>query len=359
MGSFFDLVRFGPRRVAWPVQPGAFRLFLAMLVFVHHFSSLGFGPYAVYVFFVLSGFWVQTMWTQRYAKTRDPYLTYMVSRVWRLAPVMALVSLIAVVLLPAAGVPREQVFSANPLHLLFSSVALLGYSWLSYGPVGSAWSLDVEMQFYIVAPLLASLVASTWGRRGLLLAAALCSIVFALVVETPILPKYILFFVVGMAAARTRWQPSGRSATLSAIVFGVLVIGLALTPWRDILIGGANPSARHLQWNPLYNVVLGVSSIPFAIYTTRQPSDAPDRMMADLSYIIYLLHWVAMQWFFRVEGPFIARLEFAGLSFAVVPTAAWAIWRYYDKPLNVARARWVSSRTQAAVATVAAEPAIP
>lgn len=318
-----------------------------MLVFVHHFSGLGFGPYAVYVFFVLSGFWVQTMWTERYAKTRDPYVTYMISRIWRLAPVMALVSAITIVLLPLGGVPIEQVFAANPLHLLVSSVVLLGYSWLPYGPVGSAWSLDVEMQFYIVAPFLAPAIASAWGRRWLIVGSALCSILFAAVAVTPMLPKYIFFFVVGMAAARTRWKPSGRFAALSAGVFLLLVVGLAITPWRDILIGGANPSVHHLQWNQTYNVVLGMTSIPFAIYTTRQRSDAPDRMMADLSYIIYLLHWVAMQWFFRINGPFAMRLQFAAISFLVVPTAAWAIWRFYDKPFNVARARWVASRMQA------------
>lgn len=71
-------------------------------------------------------------------------------------------------------------------------------------------------------------------------------------------------------------------------------------------------------------------------------------MMADLSYIIYLLHWVAMQWFFSIEGPFLDRLAVAATCFAVVPAASWLIWRYYDRPLNQMRGRWVSSRQVAA-----------
>src|SRR5579863_217672 len=103
-------------RLAWPVRPGAFRLFLALMVFVNHFSSLDWGGAAVYAFFVLSGFWIETMWTERYRHCRRPYLTYMVSRVWRLAPVMVLVSLITLALLPVVGVPMATILPGNPVH---------------------------------------------------------------------------------------------------------------------------------------------------------------------------------------------------------------------------------------------------
>src|SRR5688572_29757476 len=104
-------------RVAWPLDPGAFRLFLAMLVFVHHFSGLGLGTYAVLVFFVLSGFWLERMWGERYKATQRPYLTYMISRIWRLAPVMVLVSAITIALLPMIGTPTGTIFASDPAHL--------------------------------------------------------------------------------------------------------------------------------------------------------------------------------------------------------------------------------------------------
>jgi len=367
MSTFADLVLRVPRKVMWPVDPGAYRLFLAMLVFVNHYSSVGIGSYAVYVFFVLSGYWVQTMWTARYARARRPYFTYLVSRLWRLSPVMVLVSLITVILLPLAGVPKAQVFAAPPWQLALSSTFLLGYSWLKYLPVGSAWSLDVEMQFYIVAPLLALAVANKRGRMILLVLAGICSALVAIyshtpiavLSPTPILPKYIFFFVVGMASARVRWQPSGTLAAWSAGAFILLVVVLALTPLRDILIGGANPTARHQMLNQPYNIVLALTSIPFAIYTTRQKSDANDRMMADLSFIIYLAHWAGMQWFFQIKEPFSKRLLVAAICFATVPVISWLIWRYFDRPINRARARWVESRIDPAPRDVAAEPAAP
>jgi peptidoglycan/LPS O-acetylase OafA/YrhL len=329
--------------LAWPIDPGAFRLFLAMLVFVHHFSSLDWGPYAVYVFFVLSGFWVQNMWTGRYMQTRQPYLTYMVSRIWRLAPVMVLVSLITLALLPVIGIPDTTIYAANPFHLAASSTILLGYSWLAYAPVGSAWSLDVEMQYYLIAPLLA-LLATRWSARLLIIVALALSALFAWL--TPgyyIVPKYMIFFMTGLIAARINWCPSKKVAALSASSVVGLVIFVLVSPWRDVLVGGSNPGPLHVH-APAFNVLLGLLTIPFAIYTTTRRSDAADRMMADLSYIIYLLHWVAMQWLFSINGSFLQRLEVAATSFVLVPLGSWLIWRFYDQPLNRARTRWVTGR---------------
>ena len=51
-------------------SPGAFRMALALSVFLHHTTSYNIGMSAVLIFFVLSGYWVATMWTATYSKTR-------------------------------------------------------------------------------------------------------------------------------------------------------------------------------------------------------------------------------------------------------------------------------------------------
>ncbi|MEG8222713.1 hypothetical protein OSJ57_19140 [Sphingomonas sp. HH69] len=82
--------------------------------------------------------------------------------------------------------------------------------------------------------------------------------------------------------------------------------------------------------------------------------------MADLSFILYLSHWAAMQWFFTIHSSFGARLAVAATSFAVVPAVSWLIWRFYDKPINQIRSRWVASRTIShSMAGPLAEPAAP
>ncbi|WP_395398021.1 acyltransferase [Novosphingobium sp. BL-8A] len=347
MGKFAGLSLRPQSLLTLSPGPGAFRLFLAMIVFVYHFSSLGLGAFAVYVFFILSGFWLHRMWNERYVRTRQPYLTFIVSRVWRLAPVMMLVSLITVAILPVLGVPTGLVFSAHPVHLVFSSTFLIGYSWMAYLPVLPAWSLDIEMQFYMIAPLLSVLIAFPRQRSVVLAIAAGSSLAIGLLAPDmqAILPKYMVFFVLGMICAEQDWRPSGRAAALSAGVLVAVVLVTLIAPWRGIMIRGAAPADLY-NFNPLFNVALSFACLPLAIYTTSLKSDGTDRMMGDMSYIIYLLHWVTTPWFGSIQGPFAARLAVAGASFALVPCGAWLIWKFWDRPINRLRAQWVASRME-------------
>lgn len=329
-------------RLALPTGPGAFRLWLAMLVFVHHLSSLGLGAYAVNVFFVLSGVWIERMWEGRYRYARAPYLTYLVSRVWRLAPAMVLASVVTVPLLHLLGVPWTRLLAA-PSHLAASSVLLLGYAWLPFAPVGAAWSLDVEMQFYVVAPLLALLARQRAGAVLLVALGLIATVATWWLALPPTLPRYLLFFTIGMAAPRLAWRPSGRWAMASAGAFALVVVLFWATPLKPVLIGGAHPLPA-FAYNDLLNAALALLSVPFAVWTTAQPTDGDDAMMADLSYLIYLFHWAAMQWFFTIHGRFVDRLAVAATSLIVVPVAAWVAWRWFDRPINRARGRWVAAR---------------
>src|ERR1700736_4048071 len=76
--------------------PGFFRLFLSFVVVCHHSFPFRLGAWGVYVFFILSGFWISRMWRQRYAQTHHPLLTFMISRWWRLAPVFLICTALSV-----------------------------------------------------------------------------------------------------------------------------------------------------------------------------------------------------------------------------------------------------------------------
>src|ERR1700675_4798789 len=88
-------MRPGSKRIT-KIGPGFFRLFLSFVVVFHHSFPLRLGAWAVYVFFILSGFWISRMWRQRYAQTHRPLLTFVVSRWWRLAPVFLIWTVLSV-----------------------------------------------------------------------------------------------------------------------------------------------------------------------------------------------------------------------------------------------------------------------
>lgn len=196
---------------------GSFRLALALLVFVHHTTRVSLGMTAVYVFFELSGFWICTMWNGRYAKASFPYGVYLVSRAWRLMPVFILSAIVAWSVVYFQGVP---VPNFNWVHRAISNIFILGYSSLWFQPNRPAWTLDVEMQFYLIAPLLILLMRSRalWVLAGCVVVSLIGYFVdypyaappypFAQTPHPSTVFPYLLFFAVGVAAASTNWRPS-------------------------------------------------------------------------------------------------------------------------------------------------------
>ncbi len=267
----------------------------------------------------------------------------MLSRFWRLAPVFIAINAITIPLLFAVGIPPPVVLTA-PISLTASSIFILGYAKLPYLPVGSGWSLDIEMQFYIFAPLIA-LTLRYVGLIPVILTTTALSLLAATYLMGPALPQFSVFFVIGMASSAIAWRPKRWQMLFSGLGTTLILLITLATPLRGLVLAGSHVGPLFV-WNEQYNVILAVLTIPFAIYTTHQQSDELDRVMADLSYVVYLLHWVAIQWLFTIVGSHFYRLCHVVIAWALVLPASWLIWRYLDRPINIARSRWVTLRTQ-------------
>jgi len=337
--------------------PGQFRLFLALVVFVHHTTRLAFGSCAVYIFFSLSGFWIYRMYTGRYASTRQPYLTYFISRLWRLLPTFWLISLVTLAYLYWNGMLAASYRANNHWHFIVSNCFLLGYDKLHIQPIVPAWSLDLEMQFYLIAPLLAILLA-----RRIIPASVLLVMVAAVSGASAVLDGYVrllsclIFFVMGMTAASSDWRPSRKLAAWSVAVTLLLIVVCFASPWRGVLLLGTHRGPMAI-YNPQANVVLALLAVPFAIYTTAQKGFAFDDMFGDLSYVVYLLHWPATMWLGSML-PMIGRyrLPATAVVYALVIGLSIVIWKFYDKPINRMRARWVKTRKKVVAMSVDASP---
>lgn len=329
--------------------PGAFRLLLACIVFAHHTSRVALGSTAVYVFLFLSGYWICRMWTSRYAHRRHPYRTFVLSRAWRLLPVFLLVNLLAagVSLALGTGLARSVRGAGEWLHAVVANLLILGYGTSPYHPLGPAWSLDVEMQYYVFAPLL--VLALLRSRPAF---AALCVAGGAICpwLGPSVFLSYLPFFGLGMATAVVGWKPSRQLVNGALAALGLVLAALMLAPdGRALLLGGANASAEHALYNPPLNCVLALLLLPYAAGTIHRPSPARDAMWGDLSYIVYLLHWPAAvlvgHWFGAL--PPAERLLPLAASWAAVFGASYLIWRYYDEPINLMRRRFVEARRRA------------
>lgn len=318
-------------------SPGALRMALALAVFLHHTTMFNLGMSAVLIFFVLSGYWVATMWTETYSKTSLSYATFLVSRVWRIVPVFALCSGIAWALLFWRGLAPED--AGGALRQLFSNVMILGYNSLPFQANIPGWSLDMEMQFYLIAPLFVFLVA----RNVYVLAACVgLSILSKGLGGATTVAPFLLFFGLGVAASSHKLLPSRALAYRSLYASLALLLICSLIFAKNLALGATQGPL--LAFGPKANLLLALLMTPWAIYTTQQKTGAVDRMVGDMSYIVYLLHWSVIGAMHTGEGGYLDRLIVCAEALALILAASYAIWLLIDRPIGKLRSAWVAGR---------------
>ena len=200
--------------------PGATRFVLAILVICYHFTPLRSGNFAVCCFYILSGYWITKMWKQKYSKATAPQATFLMSRWLRIAPMLMLCTAL-VILLP---IDRS---GATPGWLLRQAL-IIGCTG-PYVPLAPAWSLDVELQFYLAfatfAPWLFSLKQPSRVLGWLVVVSITISLVTAGIIVNIIKPWlwiWLPLFLAGMWIETTSYTPTRRHILMS---FGILALG--------------------------------------------------------------------------------------------------------------------------------------
>ena len=209
----------------------AVRGMLALWVVVGHtilhsgYSSNNIGPFkllavpalAVDVFIILSGFVIFFLLDNQ----RTSYGQFLVKRWFRLAPLLMAVMLVSALTLnvqlgviDASPFPSHAVtedaklhldsISYLPQHLLAHATMLHGMvpnSWLpssQFAIVGQAWSISLEWQFYLIAPLVFGLIAAR--RYGWLCAVivAVCALRSLNFENDGFIIRQAQFFIIGI-----------------------------------------------------------------------------------------------------------------------------------------------------------------
>jgi peptidoglycan/LPS O-acetylase OafA/YrhL len=322
--------------------------------------AIGQGPFAVDLFFLISGFLLTLPWLMR-ARDRRPApgtRRFYVRRIARIVPAyyVHLLALFAIVMPllhgPAYWRSDLYVYAANAVaHALF----LHNLSPLTSGSLGvngALWTLAVEAQFYLVLPWLAPVFArAPW--RSLAAAAAVSAAWvagahdgFDTIVRWHLelgrhwdwqedairrllamqLPAYLAHFALGAMLARfwlaraamPRWLPTAvfaaGIATLTAVTLGAHPLGDLTWLACVAAIGG---------------IVLGCACGRGAAAQTLL-ARGPLAFMGRISYSAYLWHLpllLVLQ--SRVTG---AGGAFFPIYVAGVAAAGWMSWRWVERP---------------------------
>jgi peptidoglycan/LPS O-acetylase OafA/YrhL len=350
-------------------SPGLFRLFLACIVFAQHSTRLLIGAAAVFLFFGLSGYWIAAIWDKDYAATKAPAFTFYVSRAWRILPAFWVANLCAIAIAARRGeLPdayRTFAFTPHLVTMISGNLGLLGYSLLPHSQrlLDTAWSLDVEMEFYLLIPLLMLLPRPAWRVRSLLLAGffGLCAI---LLYGEPVyrnLGYYIIFFGIGLFFFYSKKVPSQSLALIGlALSLLCLCVCCAAPQLRGLVLASKHAVGESVRWSYAANCALAFLMMPFAFRTVHQPSPAPDRALGDMSYLVYLFHVPALALLGDSYYSLSLRQRFPELALVWIGvfTFSFAFWAIVHRPLDRQRKHFISRRKKAEVKTETPSPSI-
>jgi peptidoglycan/LPS O-acetylase OafA/YrhL len=159
---------------------------------------------------------------------------------------------------------------------------------------------------------------------------------------------YLPFFVGGMLAARSQLAVSTQLASIFGLVVAIYFVGSSLITYNIFSLGGELFSHK-AGLPPLNQIILALLASPVALWTVRRPSTGFDKVLADQSYIVYLVHAVAVDILTRfvptyANDDYLSRLIIAAVTIFLVGLCCHLLWKFVDEPSNRARHRFVQAR---------------
>lgn len=323
-------------------------------------AILSSGDHAVNVFVSLSGFVISHLLLER----REPYGSYLVRRAFRIFPIYWFALVCAMLLAQmyssvyagdwvfqhemraARAVATEAEFSKYLLLHVSLLHGLVPDTWLPFSStafLAPAWSLSLEWQFYLVAPLVvAGLAKPGMSRLLTLLLLSASWVLFKKVLPLQwqypaVLPLSIHFFMLGILS-RVFLQ------VLSSIGFWLIPVVLVMSGLAphsvstEVAVWGVFMAAACLQLRA--SQAKGAARDPawFSRLLEFVTSNSVARWLGECSYSTYLIHitlfslvgWIAA----KLGGAWTQQIAAVSTSIAIlllIPLS-YLLYRFIEKP---------------------------
>jgi peptidoglycan/LPS O-acetylase OafA/YrhL len=247
------------------------------------------GEYGLHMFFIMSGFILGVPFARAYFQGgRIPLRKYFLRRLTRVEPPYVLIMIGLWLMYPLAGMASTQELAP---HLGAGLLYAHGMVYADLNPVNQvAWSLEVEVQFYLLMPLLASVfrIRDVRLRRQLLVAGIVASTGVAHLVVggsswMPLsLIDYLNLFLVGLLLADLFVVGGGRTGT-SLVGDAAFVSGLVAL----VLVPVGTPAATLVS--PLGSAAM-IGGAMHGRSIRRVLESPPIFVVGGMCYSVYLCH---------------------------------------------------------------------
>ena len=352
---------------------GIIRVFLALAVVYGHIHGKVpgvkwlTGDTAVQVFFVVSGFYMALVLTEKY-NTPQARVAFYKNRLLRLYPtyfaVMALAAIAGIISYRASGPPLSIAQWVGPESLAnlpsriwfgIANFTVIGQDFTLFqfvndtGAVGwtenfrnhigpnsaweyiidpPAWSLSLELMFYAIAPFM-----NRFNTRWLIGVACLsfglrAYLWFGLGLNFDpwtyrFFPTELLFFVLGMLAYRFYKDRVEAKVETDRAKFGLYLA------YAFLVIA---PYVKYPWFG--YGVAMAVL-IPYVFHASRHSER--DRNFGELSYPIYISHWPIMVAFESQHFFGLGEVPKAVLMLGTTTFVAWLLHKFLELPIEQLR----------------------
>ncbi|SEQ23869.1 Peptidoglycan/LPS O-acetylase OafA/YrhL, contains acyltransferase and SGNH-hydrolase domains [Virgibacillus subterraneus] len=325
---------------------GTFRYLLAIFVVWGHLSPFPSksGGYAVFGFYILSGFLMALTLNKTYGFTLKGTKNFLTNRALRIFPpylAVLLFSVFVVSLAPTIAHTLNVTMSMpESFAEWFKNLVILGLNNDAQTRlVPPAWSLHVELSFYIMMALIlarSKKIVTTWF---ILSTAFTVFMVFAgFDYQNRYFPVYAASLPFSIGAMiyyyKDKLTFTSIPVLITLLTIYILHSGLATLVWND-------PGTEGFYFSLIITVLIIISllNINKSIFPTW--ARKTDSFLGDLSYSIFLCHWPVaafVTWIF-LNGDTEKRLSIFLLSFLISHILAIIINLFIEKNVQKIRNR--------------------
>lgn len=283
---------------------GIYRFLLALNVVIFHLLGVpAIGPYAVFSFFVLSGFLMTLVMKGSYGYSISGFSKYVLNRFLRLFPIYWLLLFITLLSIIIIGDDNSRsfhqaMFLPKTISEWFGNLSLIFWSEKPIEVIPriapATWALTIELFFYLIIGLgISSTKASTILWFGL----SLCyTIYFNLTVHIGLGYGTVwlasLPFSLGALAYHFKEEiiKTIRSLKVNVLLFIVYVSNLLLASFSSVLF------SEDISWKvgflaSVLNLAASAILTVYLFHIDKTVNRSWNTLLGNLSYPVYVFHW--------------------------------------------------------------------